>query len=161
VTISADAPSSRPSAPAGPAMIALGYLLYAVAGALCGVLEVTLVPLRAGAHLVPLAPVLTVLVGVVLPAISRCLTDSVRSALPPVIAQVLTLWVLSTARPEGDVLMPAGSTAWVSYSVLILGTIMPLVMLGVLARPGPWPAAGFARRFSRAAGAGSDSDGAR
>lgn len=163
-------------------LLALGFVLFAVAGVLAGLLEVTLIPLRDGTALVPLAPVLTVLTGVLLPAVARGLTDSTVAAVPPAVGQLLTIWLLATGRPEGDVLMPAGSTAWVSYSVLILGTLVPLGMLGFASRPGPWhwplgrrPAASRPAHQARSAGpvaaghrisrrrarSGSDSDGAR
>jgi hypothetical protein len=167
--------------PAG--LLALGFVLFAVAGILAGLLEVTLIPLRYGTTLVPLAPVLTVLTGVLLPAIARGLTDSTVAAVPPAVGQLVTIWLLATGRPEGDVLMPAGGTAWVSYSVLILGTLVPLSMLGFASRPGPWHwplgrrpaiapepahlaapgrrAAAGARLSRRRARSGSDSDGAR
>jgi len=152
-------------------LMVLGVVLFAVAGILAGVVEVTLIPLRYGTALVPLAPVLAVLTGVLLPAISRGLTDRAPSAAPPAFGQLLTIWLLATGRPEGDVLLPAGNTAWVSYSVLILGTLVPLSMLGFASRPGPWrwPLDGWTptgrSRLSagrlRQARRGSDSDGAR
>jgi hypothetical protein len=164
-------------------LLVLGFVLFAVAGVLAGLLEVTLIPLRYGTALVPVAPVLTVLTGVLLPAIARGLTDSTVAAVPPAVGQLLTVWLLATGRPEGDVLMPAGGTAWVSYSVLILGTLVPLGMLGFASRPGAWhwplgrrPAGAAAPAHSarpgwraaavdrvsrRRARRGSDSDGAR
>lgn len=119
-------------------LLALGFVLFGVAGVLVGLLEVTLIPLRHGTALVPVAPVLTVLTGVLLPAIARSLTDTAVAAAPPAIGQLLTIWILATGRPEGDVLMPAGGTSWVSYAVLVLGTLVPLSMLGFASRPGPW-----------------------
>ncbi|HTZ42454.1 MAG TPA: hypothetical protein VMB79_01195 [Jatrophihabitans sp.] len=122
--------------PAG--LLALGMLLYAVCGVLVAALDVTLIPTRYGTTLIPVAPVLTVAGAVLLPAAARGLTDSVRGAVPAAVPQVLTIWLLASGRPEGDVLMPAGDTAWVAYAVLILGTLVPLTMLGVANRPGPW-----------------------
>jgi hypothetical protein len=131
-------------------LLVLGFVLFAVAGMLAGLVEVTLIPLRYGTALVPVAPVLTVLTGVLLPAIGRGLTDSAAAAAPAAIGQLVTIWVLATGRPEGDVLMPAGSTAWVSYAVLILGTLVPLSVLGFASRPGPWrwPPAGAHRSLA-------------
>lgn len=131
----ADASPGRPL-PSG--LLALGYLLFAVAGVLAAVFVVLLIPFRIGATLIPIAPVLAIVAGVGLPALARGLTDSFASAVPPVLGQVLGTWVLSMGRPEGDVLMPAGSTAAVSYSVLILGTLVPLFVAGLASRPGPW-----------------------
>ncbi len=130
--------STAPDRPLHPALLALAMLLFAICGLLGGVLCVTLIPLRAGATLVPIAPVLALAIGVLLPGVARGLTDSIVSAAPPAVGQVLGIWVLSMGRPEVDVLMPAGSTATVSYAVLILGTLAPLFMLGLASRPGPW-----------------------
>ncbi|HEX2903634.1 MAG TPA: hypothetical protein VHO01_09285 [Jatrophihabitans sp.] len=177
-------PAGRPLAPGVPdvplsgPLLALGYLLFAAAGLLAAVFTVLLVPLRVGATLLPVAPVLAVLTGVGLPALSRGLTDTLPSALPPALGQVVGTWVLGMGRPEGDVLLPAGSTAGVSYSVLILGTLLPLFTVGLASRPGPWTwstVLGRLRRVRRAdqqaaepryvrsrrAGRGSGSDGAR
>lgn len=115
-------------------LVVLGLVLFAVAGALAGLLEVTLIPLRYGTALVPIAPVLTVLTGVLLPLLGRRLTDGTAGAAPPAFGQLLTIWLLGTGRPEGDVLMPAGSTSWVSYGVLVLGTLVPLAVLGLGSR---------------------------
>jgi hypothetical protein len=143
-------------------LLVLGFGLFAVAGVLAGLLEVTLIPLRYGTALIPMAPVLTVLTGVLLPALGRGLTDTTPAAVPPAVGQLLTIWLLATGRPEGDVLLPAGGTAWVSYSVLILGTLVPLSMLGFSSRPGPWhwplgrwPATGSARHSGSVGPSGS------
>jgi hypothetical protein len=146
-------PADREGRRLPPVLLALGFALWAVAGVLAGLLEVTLIPLRHGATLIPIAPVLTVLTGVLLPAIARSLTDSMAAAAPPAIGQLLTIWLLATGRPEGDVLMPAGSTSWVSYGVLVLGTLVPLSMLGFASRHGrwhwPWQRAGRTPRPNR------------
>ena len=137
------------------ALLVLGLVLFAAAGALAGLIEVTLIPLRHGTALIPVAPVLTVATGVLLPLLGRRLTDSTAGAAPPAFGQLLTIWLLGTGRPEGDVLMPAGSTSWVSYGVLVLGTLVPLAVLGLgsrLQRLGR-----FSRR--RPARHGSDSGG--
>ena len=123
-------PADREARRLPTALLAIGFVLWAVAGVLAGLLKVTLIPLRDGTTLIPIAPVLTVLTGVLLPAIARSLTDSMAAAAPPAIGQLLTIWLLATGRPERDVLMPAGNTSWVSYGVLILGTLVPLSMLG-------------------------------
>ena len=118
---------SRPQPPA-TALLVAGYLIYALAGVL------VLPPTRccwcrpgAGSHLVPLAPVLAIGSNVGLPLLSRQLTGTVRSALPPVVGWLLAAFVLASSRPEGDVLLPAGDTAWVSYGVLFGGALAGLV----------------------------------
>lgn len=114
-------------------------VLFGLAGLLAGVLCVLLIPFRIGASLVPIAPVLALLFGVGLPAIARGLTDTTRSAAPPAFGQILAIFVLGFfPRPEGDVLMPAGSTAAVSYAVLGFGLLAPMFTLAISGRPGPW-----------------------
>jgi len=140
------------------ALLALGYLLFAVAGALSAVIEVLLVPSRIGQTLIPLAPALAVLSNIALPAISRGLTDTMLSATPPVAGWLVTTFVLASATPEGDVLLPAGDEAYISYSLLGLGTLAGLVTVWLASRPGPWTGR---RLRSWLARPGSDSDGAR
>ena len=140
---------SRPE-PTSAAVLAAGYLIYAVAGGLCAVFEVLLVPTRWGGTLVPIAPVLAVASNVALPLICRRLTGTTRSALPPVIGWLLAAFVLASNRPEGDVLLPAGSTAWVSYGVLFGGPLAAMLTL-VLAGRGH---GGFRTRAFPPAGGG-------
>ena len=141
--------------PARPAagVLALGYLLFTVAGAMTAVIEVLLVPSRIGQTLVPLAPLLAVVSNVALPAISRGLTDTMASAVPPVLGWLATTFVLAGARPEGDVLLPAGDADYISYSLLGLGTLAGAVTVARANRPG--------RLSPPRARAGSGSDGAR
>jgi len=164
--MAAELPTERLGTGLPPVLLALGYLLFFVAGVLAAVLVVLLIPFRIGATLIPIAPVLAVAVGAGIPALARGLTDSLRSAVAPALGQVLTVWLLSTGRPEGDVLMPAGSTATVAYAVLILGTLVPLFTLGLASRPGPWQLSSMASllrppRRSAATAPGSDSGDAR
>jgi hypothetical protein len=112
-------PAARPRA----GLLALGYLVFAVAGAMTAAIEVLLVPSRIGQTLVPLAPALAVLSNLALPALSRGLTDTRASAVPPYAGWLATTLVLAGARPEGDVLLPAGDAAYISYSLLGLGTL--------------------------------------
>lgn len=129
-----------PDVPSRPAagLLALGYLLFAVAGVLTAAIEVVLVPSRIGQTLVPIAPVLAVLTNIALPAISRGLTDTVLSAAPPVAGWLVTTFVLASSTPEGDVLLPAGGEAYVSYSLLGFGTLAGLLTLWRASRPGAW-----------------------
>ena len=147
-------PAARPHA----GLLTLGYLLFAAAGALSAVIEVLLVPSRIGQTLIPLAPVLAVLSNVALPALSRGLTDTMLSAVPPVAGWLVTTFVLSSATPEGDVLLPAGDTAYISYSLLGFGTLAGLLTVWRANRPGAWTG----RRLSSWLGrSGSGSDGVR
>ncbi len=129
-------PSGSPARRPGPGLLALGYLLYAVAGALTAAIEVLLVPSRIGETLVPLAPALAVLSNVALPLLSRGLTDTRASAVPPYVGWLATTLVLAGARPEGDVLLPAGDAAYISYSLLGLGTLAGAVTVAGANRAG-------------------------
>ncbi|HST47117.1 DUF6113 family protein [Jatrophihabitans sp.] len=157
--VAAQRVEARPAPRPGPGLLALGYLLFAVAGAMTAAIEVLLVPSRIGQTLVPLAPALAVLSNVALPMLSRGLTDTRASAVPPYAGWLVTTLVLAGARPEGDVLLPAGDAAYISYSLLGLGTLAGAVTVaranraGRLSRPD---------RLSFPRGrAGSGSDGAR
>jgi hypothetical protein len=140
-----------------PALLALGYAVFAIAGVLSSIYEVLLVPTRWGGSLVPLAPVLAIISNIVLPLCCFGLSRTRLSAAPPVIGWVLSTLVLSSSRPEGDVLLPAGATAWVSYSLLLGGLLTGLITLTVAGRV-RLPITPISRRRVRA---GSDSDGAR
>lgn len=160
--VAAGQPAER--LPAG--LLALGYLLFAAAGALCAAIEVLLVPSRIGQSLIPLAPALAVLSNVALPAISRGLSDTVLSAVPPVAGWLVTTFVLASATPEGDVLLPAGDEAYISYALLGLGTAAGLITIWRANRPGAWTGGRLGWWLtgglsSRPARGGSDNDGAR
>lgn len=138
-------PSSRPNR----GLLALGYLLFAAAGVLTAAIEVLLVPSRVGQTLVPIAPVLAVLSNVALPAVSRGLTDTVLSAVPPVAGWLVTTFLLASSTPEGDVLLPAGSEAYISYSLLGFGTLAGVLTLVRASRPGAWTRPRFGARPAR------------
>ena len=147
-------------APARPhaGLLALGYLLFAMAGAMTAAIEVLLVPSRIGQTLIPLAPALAVLSNVALPAISRGLGDSMLSAVPPVAGWLVTTFVLAGATPEGDVLLPAGDAAYISYALLGFGTLAGLLTIWRANRPGVWAGRWLSSRLARS---GSGNGGAR
>jgi len=153
----AEPAGSRAGSRPGPALLALGYLLFAVAGAMTAAIEVLLVPSRIGQTLVPLAPALAVLSNVALPTLSRGLTDTRASAVPPYAGWLVATLVLAGARPEGDVLLPAGDAAYISYSLLGLGTLAGAVTVARANRR----RTGLRRVSSRRERAGSGSGGAR
>jgi hypothetical protein len=129
IATSAAAPSRLPRA-----LVALGLLIYAVAGALSALLEILLVPLRAGSTLVPIAVVLAVASNILIPWLSSAITNSALGAAPPVVLWILTAFLLSSSRPEGDVLLPGGSDVqWVSYGVLFGGLFTGLITMALLA----------------------------
>jgi len=131
-------------------LLALGYLLFAVAGGFRAVIEVLMVPIRIGTVLVPFAPVVAIVSNIVLPAVSRGLTDTMPSAAPPVVGWILTTFIFASTGPGGDVLLPAGDEAYISYSLLGLGTLTAIAMLVLASRPGPWTFSWLApRNFNR------------
>lgn len=146
-----------------PALLALGYLVFALAGMLTAAIEVLLVPSRLGVTLVPIAPVLAVLGNIALPAISRGLTDSRLSAAPPVVGWIVTALLLASSTPEGDVLLPAGGESYISYSLLALGLLTGVVMVLISNGPVAWTGSRLRTRWARLlpARSGSDSGGAR
>lgn len=139
-------------------LLALGYLIFALAGAMSAVIEVLLVPSRIGQTLVPLAPLLAVISNIALPALSRGLTDTMASAMPPVLGWLVTTFVLAGARPEGDVLLPAGDAAYISYSLLGFGLLAGVITVWRANRPGAWTGRWLSRWPARS---GSDSGGDR
>lgn len=139
-------------------LLIAGYLIFFTAGALCATYEVLLVPTRWGATLIPIAPLLAIGSNIALPVIARGLTRTAGSAMVPVLGWFVAVFLLASARPEGDVLLPAGDTAWVSYGLLLCGALAAIITLVAGDRPGRL----LGRWFSRQPAApGSDSDDAR
>lgn len=133
------APDALSPADVGPrplpsGLVALGLVLYGIAGALSALLEILLVPLRVGTVLVPIAVVLAVASNIVIPWLSSGLTTAAFGAAPPVVLWIVTAFLLSTSRPEGDVLLPGGTNVqWVSYGVLFGGLFTGLITMALLA----------------------------
>jgi hypothetical protein len=124
-------------------LVVLGLVIYALVGVLSATLEILLIPLRSGTTLIPIAVVLAVGGNIALAILGRDLIGTVAGALPPIIAWIVTLIVLMSTRPEGDVLVPGGSDQWVSYGVMVGGLFAGLITVLVLASsPRKRPAAG-------------------
>jgi hypothetical protein len=84
--------------------------------------------------LVPIAVVLAVASNIVIPWLSSGLTTAAFGAAPPVVLWIVTAFLLSTSRPEGDVLLPGGTNVqWVSYGVLFGGLFTGLITMALLA----------------------------
>ncbi len=148
-------PAPVPQRAPHPALLAAGYAIFTLAGVLSAIYEVLLVPTRWGSTLIPLAPALAIISNVALPIISRNLTDTVLSALPPVLGWFVTVFVLASARPEGDVLLPAGKTSWVSYGLLICGALAGAATIALGNQPRDWFSRQWQRRRAVPAGSGS------
>lgn len=143
LSYSAPSDDAAPSAPPAPpralpfVLILIGLVLYAVAGVLTAAIEILLIPVRVGTWYIPVAVLLAVASNIALPRLSRILTGTLAGALPPVIAWIVTLVILMSNRPEGDVLLPGGgSVQWVSYGVMLGGLFTGLITVALLADTG-------------------------
>ena len=115
---------SRAPARLGPiAWVTL--LLLCASAVLCAVLESLLVPLYAGATLVPVAVLATIVTNVGLPLLARTAVPTTPAVVAPFLVwlvAVIGFGVLT--RPEGDVILPGGDAQWVSYAVLLGGALV-------------------------------------
>jgi len=118
----------------------LGVGLLCLCAALAGVLELLLVPLYAGSSLVPIAVLLAIASNIALPRMSRALIDRTGAALLPFLSWLIVIGVIALMpRPEGDVILPAGSVGvqLVGYGVLLGGSMAGTITVVVsgAARP--------------------------
>jgi hypothetical protein len=118
----------------------LGVALLCLCAALAGLLELLLVPLYAGSSLVPIAVLLAIASNIALPRMSRALIDRTGAALLPFLSWLIVIGVIALMpRPEGDVILPAGSVGLqlVGYGVLLGGSMAGTitVVLSGAARP--------------------------
>jgi hypothetical protein len=104
----------------------LGVALLCLCAALAGLLELLLVPLYAGSALVPVAVLLAIASNIALPRMSRALIDRTGAAVLPFLSWLVVIGVIALVpRPEGDVILPAGSVGvqLVGYGVLLGGSM--------------------------------------
>jgi Family of unknown function (DUF6113) len=103
----------------------IGLVLCALCGVLTGILTVLLTPLYWGGAILPVCILLAAAANVGLPLLARSLGASPLVSGVPFVLWVVTVLVLGTSRPEGDVLLPAGNGAqpWVTYGMLAAGTL--------------------------------------
>jgi Family of unknown function (DUF6113) len=120
-------------------MTRLGVVLCALCAVLAGTLTVLLTPLYWGSTIMPVSIVLAIAANVGLPLLARLFGASPLVSGIPFLLWLVTVVVLGTSRPEGDVLLPAGNGAqsWVTYGMLAAGTIAGgvTVMAQTLGRP--------------------------
>ena len=116
-------------------------VLFCAIAVLSAVIEVLLVPLRVGTVILPITVPLAVATNVLLPLMCRRIVDtSIAAALAP-IAWVVTVFVLASGRPEGDVLLPGGNGVEgnLGYALLLLGIFAGVITVVVseTRRPAP------------------------
>jgi hypothetical protein len=122
VNTSAEAAPDDPPLP--PWLAAFSLILFTALAVLCAVIEVTLVPLRLGTTVVPLSVLLAIVSNVAVPTLSRRAVPVTAAALLPALAWAATVIVLSSARPEGDVLLVGTAPlVYVTYALLGAGIV--------------------------------------
>ena len=120
---SPDVPGAS-SAPTNGLAVVAGMVLYLLVAVLAAVLEVLLVPVRVGTVVVPVTVVLAAVTMVALPALASGATGRTLGAFVPVGAWIVTVVVLSQARPEGDVLLLGSAPlVYVTYAMLAIGAV--------------------------------------
>jgi hypothetical protein len=121
-------------------VVAAGLVLVCLSAALSAVLELLLVPLRAGTSMAPVSALFAVVGGLVFPRMGRVFADRTAALSAPFVAWLAPLVLLALAgRPEGDVLVPGGGgEQWVFYATLIFGSIAGIVSI-VTGSPPPAP----------------------
>ena len=134
--------------PVGRVLDAAGLVALCASAALAALIEMMLVPLYAGATIVPIAAVLAVVGNVVLPRLANVLVPSGLATAAPFVVWLLVVFAVGlTTRPEGDVILPGGGGAvqWNGYAVVFGGAVAGVLTV-VLRVP--------LRRRARASGRG-------
>ena len=114
-----------------------GVVLLCLCAVLAAVLELLLVPLRAGTVLVPVSVLFAVVGNVAFPRLARAFGDRAGLLAAPFVAWLAPIVLLAlTVRPEGDVLIPGGGAdQWVYYGSLLAGGVAGLVTIATTAPP--------------------------
>lgn len=118
----------------------VGTVVLAGCGALAGLLETLLVPLYAGAVIVPVAVVLAVATNILLPRLVRTLIPRTAIAAAPFLTWLAVVVVFGVlTRPEGDVVLPGSpsSLQLVTYGVILGGAIAGTATLVAMTPPPP------------------------
>jgi hypothetical protein len=120
-----------------------GMLACVLGGVLAAAITTLLTPLYWGATIVPLAILLAIVANVVFPALVRGLGLSPLAAAVPFGLWLITVLVLASSRPEGDILLPAGKGGQqvVTYGMLLAGALaggvtIARLMVNSVPRPG-------------------------
>jgi hypothetical protein len=117
-----------------------GTALLCGVGVLSALLEVLLIPLRAGSILIPVTLLFAIGGNMALPRLARVLLDTTAAMVSAFLAWLLPMLILSLMpRPEGDVLVRGGGgEQWVYYGVLLGGAVAgvaTIVLHGAPRRP--------------------------
>jgi hypothetical protein len=116
-----------------------GIFACALASVLAAIITVLLTPLYWGSVLVPLSVVLAIAANIVFPLLVRQLGMSPIGSALPYLLWLLTVILLASSRPEGDVLLPGGTGAQplVTYGMLAGGALAGGITVArqLMARP--------------------------
>jgi hypothetical protein len=124
-----------PDVPRRPAraVVGLGLLVYAVAGAGTALFETLLVPVRHGSTLVPIAVPLAIASNLALPRLARILNGRAWAAAVPAVAWTAMVVVMLSSRREGDVLVTAepADLKYVAYAMFFGGVISSVLTIAM------------------------------
>jgi hypothetical protein len=121
----------------------IGLLLVCLCAVLAAILELLLVPVYVGSVVLPVAVVLAVASNIALPRLAFGIFPRALAAAAPFVLWLVVVFVFGVfGRPEGDVILPGGSSVQlVSYGVLLggalAGTITVVVTVPPRHRPSP------------------------
>jgi len=121
------------------ALTIAGLVALCGCGALSALLELFLVPLYAGATLVPITVFFAVVGNIVLVLLGRELVPKGNArVLPFVVWAIVVLGITLFPRPEGDVILPGGGggVEYVGYGV-VLGGLAAGIVTSILTAPRP------------------------
>jgi Family of unknown function (DUF6113) len=109
-------------------------VILSACAALSAMLAALLVPLRWGTVIVPVSVLIAVASTAGLIVLAWRAVRSVALAAIPFAIWVVTVLVLSQARPEGDVVLPGGQTGvvYVVYATMLGGFVAGLATIFIL-----------------------------
>jgi len=125
-------------------LLTINLVVLSACAALSAMLAALLVPLRWGTAIVPVSVLVAVASTVGLTLLAWRAVHRVAPAAIPFAVWVVTVLILSQARPEGDVLLPGGQTGvvYVVYATMLGGFVAGLVTIFVLSSARPATPAG-------------------
>ena len=115
------APERPPAPPVDAVTGTLAVLVVTVCAGFLAFWAALLVPVRIGGVLCPVAILLAAATTWAAPMALRYAGLPLPARFPPLVVWFAVILLLSSRRSEGDVLLPAGDLAWVSYGVMLAG----------------------------------------